>query len=121
MCKGLIVFLHYIRLSMRRQLFATLFIFIIGTQIFPIQGFKVWYNLLKLENAIESPNLQAIEEESLEENDLKLKEPSTSISNCYEIQSFLKYSNNRIWVVLTLGNLSDRSNPILIPPPNQFI
>ena len=117
----LIAFLHYIRLSMRRQLFATLFIFIIGTQVFPVQGFQVWYNLLKLENTIESPTLQVIEEETLEENELKLKEPSISISNCYEIQSFLKYSNNRIRLVLSLGNISDRSDPVLIPPPNQFI
>ncbi len=77
----LIAFLHYIRFSMRRHLFASSFIFIIGTQVLPVQGFQVWYNLLKFENNIEAPMVQKIQEKSLEESQLKLKITITSTRN----------------------------------------
>lgn len=106
---------------MRRKIVSTLFIFIIGTQVFPSQGFQFWYNLLKFDNAIEAPMVQLIEEERFEESQLKLKQPSAGTPHWLEFKSLLTSTNNRFRVILSLGSLSDRSNPVLIPPPNQFV
>lgn len=106
---------------MRRKIVSTLFIFIIGTQVFPVQGFQFWYNLLKFDNTIDAPMVQVIQEERFEESHFKLKQPSASTPHCLEFQALLTSTNNRIRVILSLGSVSDRSDPIIIPPPNQFV
>jgi hypothetical protein len=106
---------------MKQRFFATLFIIIIGTQVFPYQGCQFWYNLIKYKDTIEAPLVQVIQEERFEEHVIKIKQPNSNLTNYCEFQALLTTTNNRIRVILSLGELLDRSDPLLIPPPNQFI
>lgn len=106
---------------MRKRFFAILFIIIIGTQVFPYQGCQFWYNLIRYQNTIEAQLVQVIQEERFEEHVIKLKQPTTNFTYFSEFQALLTTTNNRIRVILSLGTLSDRADPLLIPPPNQFV
>lgn len=106
---------------MSQRVIAILFLFIIGTQVFPFQGFQFWYNLIKFEDTIEAPMVQVIQEERFEQHAIKLKQPSNSFTHNLQFQALLISTKNRIRVILSLGSLSDRSDPILIPPPNRSV
>lgn len=105
---------------MKKQLFVTILLFVAATQIFPVQGVRFWYNILQQEQQIDAPLAQIIEEEQLDELESKDKKVESSHSYFLEYGIFIAHLKSPNRVIVSLGQIIDRNEPILIPPPNQF-
>ena len=116
----LIQLTHYIRLSMRKQFFASLFLLILAVQIFPVQGFEFWHELIKGKSQANATMSQMLDEEEVETLAFKIKKAESSHSFFFEFTTLAAPLQSPKWFTLSLGNIMDRTDPILIPPPNEL-
>lgn len=94
---------------------------VVATQVFPVDGFRFWSNLVQ-SNAQSSTNtILALEEEEVEEIQFKVKNMESNHSMYFESQTASMLMNANYPIMTHLGAVIDRSSPILIPPPNTVI
>lgn len=103
---------------MKKRLIGILLTLVIATQVFPVDGIRFWSNLMQSSDHNTTSASLALEEEEVEEVQFKLKNIESSKVHFYE--RFIDLSLNQIkyGIVVQLGNVIDRNDPILIPPPN---
>lgn len=94
---------------------------VLTTQVFPVAGLRFWSNLLQAEEQIASTSLLVIEEEEVEQVQFKLKQIESSHSLFLESQLGQLANAMRHKIVDHLGVVTDRNDPIIIPPPNAII
>ena len=106
---------------MKKRLIGIILTLVVATQVFPVDGFRFWSNLTQSNGQATSSTLLALEEEEVEEIQFKVKNMESNHSLYFESQiaSMILVSNYPI--ITHLGTVIDRSNPILIPPPNTVI
>jgi len=105
---------------MRKQFFATLFLLILSVQVFPVQGFEFWQDLIKGQSQENASMTQILDEEEVETLDFKIKKAESSHSFFFEFSSLSDPLQSPKWIIRSLGNIIDRNDPILIPPPNEL-
>ncbi len=107
---------------MRKQFFASLFLLILALQVFPVQGFYFWKQLINGKAQTNVPIAQVLEEEEEDVESLafKIKMAESSHSYFLEFSTLELVSKSPKWLALSLGNIMDRNDPILIPPPNEL-
>ena len=94
---------------------------VVATQVFPVDGFRFWSNLVQ-SNAQSSTNtLLALEEEEVEEIQFKVKNMESNHSMYFESQTASMLMSANYPIMTHLGAVIDRNSPILIPPPNTVI
>ena len=94
---------------------------VVATQVFPVDGFRFWSNLVQ-SNAQSSTNtLLALEEEEVEEIQFKVKNMESNHSMYFESQTASMLLAANYPIMTHLGAVIDRNSPILIPPPNTVI
>lgn len=94
---------------------------VVATQVFPVDGFRFWSNLVQ-SNAQSSTNtILALEEEEVEEIQFKVKNMESNHSMYFESQTASMLLAANYPIMTHLGAVIDRNSPILIPPPNTVI
>ena len=94
---------------------------VVATQVFPVDGFRFWSNLVQ-SNAQSSTNtILALEEEEVEEIQFKVKNMESNHSMYFESQTASMLMSANYPIMTHLGAVIDRNSPILIPPPNTVI
>lgn len=106
---------------MNKKWIGLFLLLIVTTQVFPVDGLRFWSNLLQVEDQVTSSTLLVIEEEEVEQVQFKLKQLDSNQVHFYE--RFTQYSIGQVeyMTVPQLGNVIDRNDPILIPPPNLLV
>lgn len=106
---------------MKKRLIGIILTLVIAAQVFPVDGIRFWSNLMQSSDHNTTSVFLAIEEEELEAFQFKLKNIDSNKSHFYE--RFIDLSLNQITygIVVQLGNIIDRNDPILIPPPNPLV
>jgi hypothetical protein len=94
---------------------------VVATQVFPVDGFRFWSNLVRSNTQATTATILAIEEEEVEEIQFKVKNMESNHSMYFESQIASTLSNLNYPIITHLGAVIDRNNPILIPPPNTAI
>ncbi|MEY3539772.1 MAG: hypothetical protein RL188_1189 [Bacteroidota bacterium] len=96
-------------------------LFVLATQVFPVDGIRFWSNLMQSNTQTSTHLVLAMEEEEVEEIQLKLKNVESNHSLYFESQDGLLSSQAVHAIISKMGNAIDRNEPILVPPPKQTI
>ena len=94
---------------------------VVATQVFPVDGFRFWSNLVQSNTQASTTTLLALEEEEVEEIQFKIKNMESNHSMYFESQTASMIIDSNYPIITHLGSVIDRNNPILIPPPNSVI
>ena len=94
---------------------------VVVTQVFPVDGFRFWSNIVQSNTQATTATILAIEEEELEEIQFKVKNMESNHSMYFESQMASMLLSTNYPIMIHLGAVIDRNNPILIPPPNTLI
>ena len=94
---------------------------VVATQVFPVDGFRFWSNLVQSNAQSSTTNILALEEEEVEEIQFKIKNMESNHSMYFESQTASMLINANYPIMTHLGAVIDRNSPILIPPPNTVI
>jgi hypothetical protein len=106
---------------MKKRIIGMILTLVVATQVFPVDGFRFWSNLVQ-SNAQSSTNtLLALEEEEVEEIQFKVKNMESNHSMYFESQTASMLLAANYPIMTHLGAVIDRNSPILIPPPNTVI
>ncbi len=94
---------------------------VVATQVFPVDGFRFWSNLVQSNTQASTTTLLALEEEEVEEIQFKVKNMESNHSMYFESQTASMLITANYPIMTHLGAVIDRNSPILIPPPNTVI
>lgn len=94
---------------------------VVATQVFPVDGFRFWSNLVQSNAQSSTTNILALEEEEVEEIQFKVKNMESNHSMYFESQTASMLMSANYPIMTHLGAVIDRNSPILIPPPNTVI
>ncbi len=94
---------------------------VVVTQVFPVDGFRFWSNIVQSNTQATTATILAIEEEELEEIQFKVKNMESNHSMYFESQMASMLLSTNYPIMIHLGAVIDRNNPILIPPPNTLM
>lgn len=94
---------------------------VVATQVFPVDGFRFWSNLVQSNAQSSTTNILALEEEEVEEIQFKVKNMESNHSMYFESQTASMLMSANYPIMTHLGVVIDRNSPILIPPPNTVI
>ena len=94
---------------------------VVATQVFPVDGFRFWSNLVQSNAQSSTTNILALEEEEVEEIQFKIKNMESNHSMYFESQTASMLITANYPIMTHLGAVIDRNSPILIPPPNTVI
>lgn len=106
---------------MNKKWIGLFLLLVLTTQVFPVAGLRFWSNLLQAEDQVSSSTLLVIEEEEVEQVQFKLKNIDSNQAHFYERLTQLSLAQANYMTVPELGNVIDRNDPILIPPPNPLV
>ena len=71
---------------MKKRLIGILLTLVVATQVFPVEGFRFWSNLMQSNGHTTSATLMAMEEEEVEEIQFKVKNMESNHSMYFESQ-----------------------------------
>ena len=94
---------------------------VVATQVFPVDGFRFWSNLVQSNAQSSTTNILALEEEEVEEIQFKVKNMESNHSMYFESQTASMLMSANYPILTHLGVVIDRNSPILIPPHNTVI
>ena len=103
---------------MKKRIIGILLTLVVATQVFPVDGFRFWFNLVQFNTQSTTATILALEEEEVEEIQFKVKNMESNHSMYFESQMASILLNANYPILTHLGAVIDRNNPILIPPPN---
>jgi len=106
---------------MKKRIIGIILTLVVATQVFPVDGFRFWSNLVQSNTQSTTANMLALEEEEVEEIQFKVKNMESNHSMYFESQMASMLLNAKYPIIAHLGAVIDRNNPILIPPPNTVI
>jgi hypothetical protein len=106
---------------MKKRIIGILLTLVVATQVFPVDGFRFWSNLVRSNTQATTATILAIEEEEVEEIQFKVKNMESNHSMYFESQIASTLLSTNYPIMIHLGAVIDRNNPILIPPPNPLI
>lgn len=106
---------------MKKRIIGILLTFVVATQVFPVDGFRFWSNIVQSKAQATTASILALEEEEVEEIQFKVKNMETNHSMYFESQMASMTLIASYPILTHLGAVIDRNNPILIPPPNTVI
>ena len=106
---------------MKKRIIGILLTLVVATQVFPVDGFRFWSNLVQSNTQATTASILALEEEEVEEIQFKVKNMESNHSMYFENQIAYMLLSAKYPIIAHLGAVIDRSNPILIPPPNTVI
>lgn len=106
---------------MKKRLIGYLLTLIVAIQVFPVDGFRFWSQILESNEEVMSSNLLTVEEEELEDLHFKLKRIESNKTHFYDRQINVLISQVVYSMVFHIGDVIDRNDPILIPPPNPLV
>ena len=106
---------------MKKRIIGILLTLVVATQVFPVDGFRFWSNLLQSNDHSITATILALEEEEVEEIQYKVKNMESNHSMYFESQMASMLLNAKYPIFAHLGKVIDRNSPILIPPPNTVI
>lgn len=103
---------------MKKRLIGVLLILVLSTQIFPVDGLRFWSQIMQSTDEISTSVLLTIEDEEVEQIQFKLKNIDSSKAHFYERVSNVSNAQAVYKIIAHIGEVIDRNDPILIPPPN---
>ncbi len=106
---------------MKKRIIGILLTLVVATQVFPVDGFRFWSNLVQSNTQATTSFILALEEEEVEEIQFKVKNMESNHSMYFENQIAYMLLSAKYPIIAHLGAVIDRNNPILIPPPNTVI
>ena len=106
---------------MKKRIIGILLTLVVATQVFPVDGFRFWSNLVQSNTQATTASILALEEEEVEEIQFKVKNMESNHSMYFENQIAYMLLSAKYPIIAHLGAVIDRNNPILIPPPNSVI
>lgn len=107
---------------MKKRLIGILLLFILSTQVFPVDGLRFWSNIFHTNDQIASTNnILFCEEEEVDHVHFKLKNIESKHSLYFENQVGFLSNKAEHLIVSHMGKAIDRNFPILIPPPNETL
>ena len=106
---------------MKKRIIGILLTLVVATQVFPVDGFRFWSNLVQSNTQATTASILALEEEEVEEIQFKVKNMESNHSMYFENQIASTLLSAKYPTIAHLGAVIDRNNPILIPPPNTVI
>ena len=106
---------------MKKRIIGFLLTLVVATQVFPVDGFRFWSNLVQSNTHATTATILVLEEEEVEEIQFKVKNMESNHSMYFENQMASMILNAKYPIIAHLGNVIDRNSPILIPPPNTVI
>ena len=106
---------------MKKRIIGILLTLVVATQVFPVDGFRFWSNLVQSNVQSSTTTLLALEEEEVEEIQFKVKNMESNHSMYFESQTASMLLAANYPIMTHLGAVIDRNSPILIPPPNTVI
>ena len=106
---------------MKKRIIGILLTLVVATQIFPVDGFRFWSNLVQFNTQSTTATILSLEEEEVEEIQFKVKNMESNHSMYFESQMASMLLSANYPIMTHLGAVIDRNNPILIPPPNTVI
>lgn len=106
---------------MKKRIIGIILTLVVATQVFPVDGFRFWSNLVQSNAQSSTTNILALEEEEVEEIQFKVKNMESNHSMYFESQTASMLLAANYPIMTHLGAVIDRNSPILIPPPNTVI
>jgi hypothetical protein len=106
---------------MKKRIIGILLTLVVATQVFPVDGFRFWSNLVQSNTQSTAATILSLEEEEVEEIQFKVKNMESNHSMYFESQIASTLLSTNYPIMIHLGAVIDRNNPILIPPPNPLI
>jgi len=106
---------------MKKRIIGIILTLVVATQVFPVDGFRFWSNLVQSNTQATTASILALEEEEVEEIQFKVKNMESNHSMYFENQIASMLLSTKYPIIAHLGTVIDRNNPILIPPPNTVI
>jgi hypothetical protein len=106
---------------MKKRIIGILLTLVVATQVFPVDGFRFWSNLIQFNTQATTASILALEEEEVEEIQFKVKNMESNHSMYFENQMVSMLLSAKYPIMTHFGAVIDRNNPILIPPPNTVI
>lgn len=106
---------------MKKRIIGILLTLVVATQVFPVDGFRFWSNLVQSKAQATTASILALEEEEVEEIQFKVKNMESNHSLYFESQMASTLLSTNYPIMTHLGAVIDRNSPILIPPPNTVI
>jgi len=103
---------------MKKRLIGILLTLVVATQVFPVEGLRFWSNIMQSNGHTTTASLLDLEEEEVEEIQFKVKNMESNHSMYFESQTASMLVTFSYPIITHLGSVIDRTNPILIPPPN---
>jgi len=106
---------------MKKRIIGILLTLVVATQVFPVDGFRFWSNLVQSNTQVTTASVLALEEEEVEEIQFKVKNMESNHSMYFENQIASTLLSAKYPIMTHFGVVIDRNNPIIIPPPNTVI
>lgn len=106
---------------MKKRIIGILLTLVVATQVFPVDGFRFWSNLVQSNTQVTTASVLALQEEEVEEIQFKVKNMESNHSMYFENQIVSTLLSAKYPIMTHFGVVIDRNNPIIIPPPNTFI
>jgi hypothetical protein len=106
---------------MKKRIIGILLTLVVATQVFPVDGFRFWSNLVQSNTQSTAATILSLEEEEVEEIQFKVKNMESNHSMYFESQMASMLTSANYPIMTHLGAVIDRNSPILIPPPNTVI
>jgi hypothetical protein len=106
---------------MKKRIIGILLTLVVATQVFPVDGFRFWSNLVQSNTQATTASILALEEEEVEEIQFKVKNIESSKAHFYDRFNDIALNQITYGIVAHLGCVIDRNDPIFIPPPNTVI
>ena len=106
---------------MKKRIIGFLLTLVVATQVFPVDGFRFWSNLVQSNTQVTTASVLALQEEEVEEIQFKVKNMESNHSMYFENQIASTLLSAKYPIMTHFGAVIDRNNPIIIPPPNTVI
>jgi len=106
---------------MKKRIIGILLTLVVATQVFPVDGFRFWSNLVQSNTQATTASILALEEEEVEEIQFKVKNMESNHSMYFENQIASTLLSAKYPIMTHFGVVIDMNNPIIIPPPNTVI
>jgi hypothetical protein len=106
---------------MKKRIIGILLTLVVATQVFPVDGFRFWSNLVQYKGEVTAVHLMTLGDEEVEEIQFKFKIIESSKAHFYDRFNYLSLNQITYGIVAHLGCVIDRNDPIFIPPPNTVI
>jgi hypothetical protein len=106
---------------MKKRVIGIILTLVVATQVFPVDGARFWSNLIQSKAQATSTSILALDEEEVEEIQFKVKNMESNHSMYFESQMATILIIAKYPITIQLGAVIDRTNPILIPPPNSVL